>query len=114
MSQDGELTVAINTDMLSRYYEYCEDLSNKYGGLALLDAAKENNGKVKIQYKSKYNCGRRYGEGPNPAYSDTSSRASAMYKTDQVDGDQVNSAIAIVYFIGIVLAISEYILDKIG
>ena len=113
MPQPGKYEIAINTETLGRYLELCEDVSNKSGGQKLLDAAMKNNGTVDIEYKSKYNVGRRYSKGPCPAKTDNGSRACAMYGTNKRDVDQKNSVCCIVLHIGRVLAMPSKVLAPI-
>ena len=102
-----EYKTPINVGMLERYYSLCEKKENKVGGLMALEKAKENDGVLVSNSKIKYNCGRRYSEGPSPAKMDRGSRTMAMEGTGVGDGDQVNSCIRIVYFIAVVLAMDQ-------
>lgn len=91
--------------MLERYFSLCERKDNKRSGLAALEAAKENDGILKSTYKAKYGFGRRQSHGPAPAKIDRGSRACAFFGSLMRDGDQVNSAISIIYYLAIVLAL---------
>ena len=106
--------IEINTEELTRYFELCEDISNKSAGVKFLDKALENNGEVTIQYKCKYNIGRRYGLGPSPEKVDSGSRAVAMHETGMLDADQVNSILAIICFLARVLAMPFAIISAIA
>ena len=105
--EPGTVFTPINVNLMTRYYNLCETLHNKFGGQAVLNSAKNNGGVLESSYRVKYGCGRRHAKAPSPAKVDGGSRAVAMYGSSCLDGDQINSAIAILLFFGIVLAVDE-------
>ena len=102
-----EMKIQLNVDLLARYHDLCENVDNKFGAIAALEKATQNDGQLVSEYHSKYGVGRRYSKGPSPQRMDVNSRGVSMYGLEYSDGDQENSAPKIAKFFGKVLAMSD-------